>query len=67
MDHASRVARFAIDALAAAAATPIIVEDESKGFVNLRIGFHSGPVVASVVGSVRPRYSVYGALSPFPL
>lgn len=40
------MARFALEAVHAAAAIPIRVNDESSGTVNIRAGFHSGPVRA---------------------
>jgi len=55
-DHARRIADFAMDAIAAANETAIDEEDADKGFVNIRVGFHSGPVVADVVGTRNPRY-----------
>lgn len=55
-DHVKRIAEFAIDAIKAANETPVDEDDPSKGFVNIRVGFHSGPVVADVVGSRNPRY-----------
>lgn len=55
-DHAKRIAEFAIDAIEAANETLIDKEDPSKGYVNIRCGFHSGPVVADVVGNKNPRY-----------
>lgn len=55
-DHVKRVAEFASDAIAAANETYIDPSDPSKGVVSVRVGFHSGPVVADVVGTRNPRY-----------
>jgi len=39
----------------------LIDEDEpSKGHINIRVGFHSGPVVSNVIGSLNPRYGLFG-------
>lgn len=45
-DHTKRIAEFAIDAIVAANETFIDLEAKSRGCVNIRVGFHSGPVVA---------------------
>uniref|UniRef100_A0A7S1Y4G3 Guanylate cyclase n=1 Tax=Grammatophora oceanica TaxID=210454 RepID=A0A7S1Y4G3_9STRA len=59
-DHAARIARFSIDAMKAANTTLIDEEDPSKGYVRIRVGFHSGPIVADVVGSRSPKYTLFG-------
>lgn len=59
-DHAKRIAEFAIDTVRAAAETPVLLDDPSMGCVKIRVGIHSGPLIARVVGSRNPRYCVFG-------
>jgi class 3 adenylate cyclase len=54
-NHADRIARFALDAVKAAQATLIDESDPQRGTIKLRVGFHTGPVVANVVGTKNPR------------
>jgi serine/threonine protein kinase len=59
-DHAKRLAQFAIAAVQAASETPIDLEDPARGNVQIRVGFHSGPVLSNVIGSRNPKYSIFG-------
>ena len=58
--HALRVAKFAQEAVDAARTVAVDEDDASKGVLELRAGIHVGPLVASVVGALRPRFTLFG-------
>ena len=58
--HVKQIAEFAIDAVAAASEVLIDEDDPVKGYVAIRVGFHSGPVVSNVIGSLNPRFGLFG-------
>jgi len=59
-NHVKICAEFSKDAIKAAQETQIDLNDISKGFVEIRVGFHSGPVISDVVGSRLPKFGVFG-------
>ena len=59
-DHTKRIAQFAVEAVEAASKIPIDEEDPRTGNVHIRVGFHSGQVVSNVIGSLNPRYGLFG-------
>eukprot|EP00980_Cylindrotheca_fusiformis_P012393 scaffold3043_cov121-Cylindrotheca_fusiformis.AAC.9 len=58
--HAKRIAEFALEAVEAAGNVLIDEDDPMAGHVNIRVGMHSGQVVSNVVGSLNPRYALFG-------
>lgn len=55
-DHAATVANMALDMLAATRG----LGDDARGAVDIRIGIHSGPVVAGVIGTRKFSYDIWG-------
>jgi class 3 adenylate cyclase len=58
--HARQIALFAVDAMEAASHILIDTEKPEMGYVKIRSGFHSGSVVSNVIGSLNPRYGLFG-------
>ena len=54
-DHAARMARFALAAAEAAAETAVNAGDPRAGTLQIRVGLHSGPVTACVLGEQAPK------------
>ncbi len=55
-DHATRVARMALEMIAEVESFTTEIGEN----LQLRIGIHSGPVVAGVIGTTKPFYDVWG-------
>ena len=58
--HAAVLARFALAAVRAASETLVDEEDPGRGHVPFRVGLHSGPCMACVVGRKSPKYTLLG-------
>lgn len=58
VDHANQIARMAMHMLSAMVNFRVRHLPDER--LQLRIGIHSGPVVAGVVGTKMPRYCLFG-------
>ena len=59
-NHVKCAAEFAIDMINEASTILIDPDEPEKGYINIRVGFHSGPVVSNVIGSLNQRYGLFG-------
>ena len=55
-EHVKNIAEFAVDAVEAAGQILIDEDDPKKGYIKIRVGFHSGSVVSNVIGKLRRIY-----------
>jgi class 3 adenylate cyclase len=58
--HVKLAAEFAVDMVNEASQVLIDEDAPDKGYVNVRVGFHCGTVVSNVIGTLNPRYSLFG-------
>ena len=58
--HVKDAAEFAVAIIEAANTILVDTEKPELGHVKMRVGLHSGPVVSNVIGSLNPRYGLFG-------
>lgn len=58
--HVKHIAEFAVDMVNEATKIMIDSDNPDRGYINIRVGFHSGPVVSNVIGSLNKRYGLFG-------
>ena len=58
--HVKNVAEFAIEAIDCASQILIDEQHPERGYIQIRVGFHSGPVVSNVIGTLNQRYGLFG-------
>jgi guanylate cyclase, other len=59
-DHVRRIASFAVSTIQAARKTLVHEGKPEKGYLHIRVGFHSGPVIGTVMGARNLKYSLVG-------
>ena len=59
-NHVKCAAEFALDMINEASTILIDPDEPEIGYIKIRVGFHSGPVVSNVIGSLNPRYGLFG-------
>ena len=58
--HCARMAQLALEIVAVARTVPVCPAMPELGTLSMRVGFHSGPVVASVIGRTTPKFTIFG-------
>jgi len=52
------MALFATGVIEACKEIPVLLNNLSKGYVTIRVGLHTGSVVATVIGRKNPKYTL---------